>query len=48
MNAARWYAAAEALGDGTIAIIGGYTGGGYVNRNFPNNNPDAGSENTFE
>lgn len=48
MNAQRWYAAAEPLGDGTVAIIGGYTGGGYVNRNFPNTNPDAGSENTFE
>ncbi|KAJ7250603.1 copper radical oxidase variant A [Mycena rebaudengoi] len=31
----RWYSAAEARGDGTIAIIGGFVNGGYINRNWP-------------
>jgi hypothetical protein len=50
LNTARWYSAAEALGDGTVVLIGGFTAGGYVNRNFPNTDPDSGglSENTFE
>ena len=39
MQAERWYAAAEALGDGTVAIIGGFVSGGYINRNFPNTDP---------
>jgi len=32
----RWYPGCEALGDGTLVLIGGYTGGGYINRNYPN------------
>lgn len=40
MQKSRWYSAAEPLGDGTIAIIGGFTNGGYINRNYPNTDPD--------
>ncbi|KAH7106856.1 DUF1929-domain-containing protein, partial [Auriculariales sp. MPI-PUGE-AT-0066] len=32
MTRLRWYATAEALGDGTIVIIGGMVWGGYINR----------------
>ncbi|KAG9311188.1 putative copper radical oxidase [Chiua virens] len=39
MQKQRWYSAAEALADGTIAIIGGFVNGGYVNRNIPNTDP---------
>lgn len=39
MQKRRWYSAAEALGDGSVAIIGGFVNGGYVNRNFPNTDP---------
>ncbi|KAF8123927.1 hypothetical protein EV363DRAFT_1546046 [Boletus edulis] len=39
MQETRWYSAAEALGDGTIVLIGGFTSGGYVNRNMPNVDP---------
>lgn len=39
MQKHRWYSAAEALGDGTIAIIGGFVSGGYINRNTPNTDP---------
>ncbi|TDL19044.1 DUF1929-domain-containing protein [Rickenella mellea] len=39
MQKERWYSAAEPLGDGSIAIIGGFVNGGYVNRNFPNVDP---------
>jgi hypothetical protein len=35
----RWYPAAEPLSDGTIVIIGGFTSGGYINRNYPNTDP---------
>lgn len=35
----RWYSAAEALGDGTVVLIGGFTSGGYVNRDLPNVDP---------
>ncbi|KAK7062639.1 hypothetical protein VNI00_000127 [Paramarasmius palmivorus] len=51
MQKQRWYAAAEPLGDGSIAIIGGYTNGGYINRNYPNDDPatsHGGSEPTYE
>ncbi|KAL6298506.1 DUF1929-domain-containing protein [Sparassis latifolia] len=40
MQKQRWYSAAEPLGDGTIAIIGGFVEGGYVNRNYPNVDPE--------
>lgn len=39
MQRQRWYSAAEALGDGSIIIIGGFTSGGYINRNYPNVDP---------
>ncbi|THU98795.1 glyoxal oxidase, partial [Dendrothele bispora CBS 962.96] len=39
MQKQRWYSAAEPLGDGRIAIIGGFVNGGYVNRNWPNTDP---------
>ena len=35
----RWYPAAEALANGTIVLIGGFTAGGYINRNLPNIDP---------
>lgn len=47
----RWYAAAEPLADGTIAIIGGFASGGYINRNYPNTDPEnegGAAEPTFE
>ncbi|KAF9218468.1 DUF1929-domain-containing protein, partial [Gyrodon lividus] len=40
MQKQRWYSAAEALGDGTIAMIGGFVNGGYINRNTPNTDPE--------
>ncbi|KAL5504866.1 hypothetical protein ACEPAH_7529 [Sanghuangporus vaninii] len=39
MQKDRWYSAAEPLGDGTVAIIGGFVNGGYINRNYPNTDP---------
>ena len=39
MQKNRWYSAAEPLGDGTVAIIGGFVNGGYINRNLPNVDP---------
>ncbi|KAF7346181.1 CAP10 domain-containing protein [Mycena sanguinolenta] len=39
MQKKRWYSAAEALGNGTIVIIGGFVNGGYINRNYPNTDP---------
>jgi len=35
----RWYAGAEPLADGTVVLIGGFTAGGYINRNTPNTDP---------
>ncbi|KAF9062489.1 copper radical oxidase [Rhodocollybia butyracea] len=40
MQKQRWYSAAEPLADGTIAIIGGFVNGGYINRNYPNTDPE--------
>ncbi len=51
MKKQRWYAAAEATGDGTVLILGGFVTGGYVNRWVPNTDPttEMGSaENTYE
>ncbi|KAF9218908.1 glyoxal oxidase [Gyrodon lividus] len=51
MQEARWYAGVEALADGTIVLIGGFTSGGYVNRNMPNTDPayeGGGAEPTYE
>ncbi|KAH8107268.1 glyoxal oxidase N-terminus-domain-containing protein [Phellopilus nigrolimitatus] len=39
MQKNRWYSAAEPLGDGSVAIIGGFVNGGYINRNYPNTDP---------
>lgn len=39
MQRKRWYSGAEALADGSVAIIGGFVNGGYINRNFPNTDP---------
>jgi hypothetical protein len=35
----RWYPGAESLANGTIVLIGGFTAGGYINRNYPNIDP---------
>ena len=35
----RWYPGAESLANGTIVLIGGFTAGGYINRNYPNTDP---------
>jgi hypothetical protein len=51
MQATRWYASTEPLADGTLVIMGGFTTGGYINRNYPNKNPateDGAAQNTFE
>lgn len=56
MERKRWYSSAEALGDGTIVLMGGFVNGGYINRQYPNVNPQfeckdeqcAAAENTFE
>ncbi|KAL0959152.1 hypothetical protein HGRIS_014439 [Hohenbuehelia grisea] len=40
MRRNRWYSAAEPLADGTIVIIGGFVNGGFVNRNYPNIDPE--------
>ncbi|KEP52733.1 glyoxal oxidase [Rhizoctonia solani 123E] len=51
MQKARWYASTEALNDGSVVIVGGYTNGGYINRNTPNIDPaysGGAAEPTFE
>ncbi|KAI0031503.1 glyoxal oxidase [Vararia minispora EC-137] len=51
MQSSRWYPAAEALGNGSVLLIGGFSSGGYINRNFPNNDPlysGGGSNPTYE
>ncbi|KAF9481734.1 copper radical oxidase [Pholiota conissans] len=40
MQKSRWYSAAEPTADGSVVIIGGFVNGGYVNRNFPNVDPE--------
>lgn len=50
MKKFRWYSAAEAVGDGSVLILGGFVTGGYVNRWFPDVDPitESGSaENTM-
>ena len=39
----RWYPAAESLANGTIVLIGGFTHGGYINRQYPNVDPTYGN-----
>ncbi|KAJ7070506.1 copper radical oxidase variant A [Mycena amicta] len=48
MQAQRWYSTAEALGDGTIVLMGGFTGGGYIPRIIPNTDPTLGTSLTYE
>jgi len=49
MKRARWYSTAEPTADGTIVLLGGFSTGGYINRNYPNNEPNGGgSQNTYE
>ncbi|KAG5651043.1 hypothetical protein H0H81_010091 [Sphagnurus paluster] len=49
MQRKRWYSTAEPLADGTIVLIGGMVGGGYINRNTPDTTPvPEAAENTFE
>ena len=38
LEAMRWYSTAEPMADGTVAVIGGFTNGGYINRNYPEEN----------
>lgn len=40
MQEQRWYSTAEPLATGQLVIIGGYTAGGYINRNYPNVDPE--------
>lgn len=40
MQKQRWYSAAEALPDGSVVMIGGFVNGGYINRNYPNVDPE--------
>jgi len=35
----RWYPAAEPMADGTVVVIGGFSIGVYINRNYPNIDP---------
>jgi hypothetical protein len=39
MKKRRWYPGCEALADGTVVLVGGFTNGGYINRNYPNTDP---------
>ncbi|KAI0319679.1 glyoxal oxidase [Amylostereum chailletii] len=49
MASQRWYPAAEALADGSVVLVGGFTSGGYINRNYPNKDPGGASSNpTYE
>jgi hypothetical protein len=51
MKANRWYSAAEATGDGSVVILGGFVQGGFINRNWPDVDPitEGGqAQNTYE
>ncbi|KAG5642480.1 hypothetical protein DXG03_002730 [Asterophora parasitica] len=51
MQKQRWYSTAEALADGTMVLLGGFVNGGYINRNYPNTDPQfsgGAAENTYE
>lgn len=40
MHNSRWYSTAEPTAEGNVVIIGGFVNGGYVNRNYPNVDPE--------
>ncbi|THH06457.1 hypothetical protein EW146_g9607, partial [Bondarzewia mesenterica] len=40
MQKHRWYPGCEPLADGSVVLIGGFTNGGYINRNTPNDDPE--------
>ncbi|GLB36927.1 putative copper radical oxidase variant A [Lyophyllum shimeji] len=49
MQKKRWYSTAEPLADGSIVLIGGMVGGGYINRNTPDTTPvPEAAENSYE
>jgi hypothetical protein len=51
MQSSRWYPAAEAFGNGSVLLVGGFSSGGFINRNFPNKDPltsGGGSNPTYE
>jgi hypothetical protein len=51
MSSVRWYPGIEVMTDGSVLLIGGATGGGYINRNYPNVDPayqGGGSNPTWE
>ncbi|PWY98812.1 putative glyoxaloxidase 1 [Testicularia cyperi] len=51
MQSKRWYPGIEVLEDGSVMLIGGAVGGGYINRNTPNVDPfyqGGGANPTFE
>ena len=39
LTSPRWYPGIEVMTDGSVLLIGGATGGGYINRNYPNTDP---------
>lgn len=40
MQKHRWYPGCEPLADGSVVLVGGFTNGGYINRNTPNDDPE--------
>lgn len=40
MQKHRWYPGAEPLADGSVVLVGGFVNGGYINRNYPNTDPE--------
>ncbi|KAF5381705.1 hypothetical protein D9615_005602 [Tricholomella constricta] len=51
MQKQRWYSSAEPLADGSMVLLGGFVNGGYINRNYPNTDPEfsgGAAENTYE
>lgn len=39
MQSQRWYPGIETLPDGSLVLIGGANNGGFINRNYPNDDP---------
>lgn len=50
MDSMRWYPGIEVMTDGSVLLIGGATGGGYINRNTPNTDPafEAGGQGSLQ